>query len=218
MGHGCGDSLLVHLSNPDIPRPTSITGITSLPAHFVRAKTRITELQASSAEARQVIVDLHQGDAVYRPSQSGSGHPLDPNTTSPPFDSILALDCAYHFLTRWAFINQAYARLSPGGRLALADIVIEGRRASWLNSVFRLMPWENSISIQEYVQQLHSTGFVDIVIEDISQHVFPGLTSFLTHRGSGWAVFGRVMGWFASGGARFVVAHGVKPGQYANTS
>ncbi|KII93582.1 hypothetical protein PLICRDRAFT_171316, partial [Plicaturopsis crispa FD-325 SS-3] len=92
-------------------------------------------------------VTLYCCDAVFRPGDAVTGcrvradnsHPLDPSLITHPldptiapdgtYDTILALDCAYHFSPRAAFLAQAHARLRPGGRVALADICWEDEGA-----------------------------------------------------------------------------------------
>jgi hypothetical protein len=147
------------------------------------------------------------------------GHPLDITAASPPFTIILALDCAYHFDTRNAFLRQSFARLAPGGRIALADIVFDAEaltRASlvkrWLMSTF-LMPKRNIISIEKYVQDMLDMGYVDVELEDVSEDVFPGFMRFLRSRGLGWSCFSGIVGLCHKAGARFVVVAGSKPMQ-----
>lgn len=215
VGHGTGDSLLLHLASPLAPRPTRLTGITSLRIHYKRSSDRITRLQSSRRDLKATEVDLHHTDAVYRPT--AINHPLDPSSRSPPFHYILALDCAYHFNTRHDFLCQSFKRLAPGGRIALADIVFTSAalstpslKARALTSVFHLMPKANMITAEQYIQNLKSIGYVDIALEDVSDHVFPGFQRFLRPRGLGWAIFATVIGWYYSVGIRFVIVGGSK--------
>jgi SAM-dependent methyltransferase len=159
-----------------------------------------------------VPVDLHCGDAVYRPGCRS--HPLDPLCEG-QFDAILALDCAYHFRPRVEFLRQAYGGLKPGGSVALADIcftpgALQTRWTRFVTAVLRLMPRENMISTDEYVAQMREIGYREIQLEDITEDVFPGFISFLATRGIGWWIFGRVFGIFWGSGARFVVVAGTK--------
>jgi hypothetical protein len=215
VGHGTGESLVLQLTSPLVPRPARLTGITSLRLHYERSLDRVTHIQLSQAGFRATEVDLHHADAVYRPT--AVNHPLDPSSRSPPFHSILALDCAYHFNTRHDFLRQSYERLAPGGRIALADIVFTtaalstpSLKARTLMSVLRLMPKANMITAEQYIQSLKDIGYVDVALEDLSDDVFPGFQIFLKSRGLGWAMFATVIGWYYSIGTKFVIVGGSK--------
>jgi hypothetical protein len=157
-----------------------------------------------------VPVRLHSGDAIYR--QGSQGHPLDPSSEE-YFDTILALDCAYHFQPRTKFLAQAFNKLRAGGSLALADIcfapgALQTRRTRWVTAVLRMMPRENMVSTEEYLTQMRGIGYKDVRLDDVTADVFPGFIRFLGTRGLGWAIFGQVMRIFTGAGARFVVITG----------
>ncbi|KAJ6575182.1 S-adenosyl-L-methionine-dependent methyltransferase [Mycena capillaripes] len=202
VGHGTGESLILLLTYPSVPRPAQLTGITSLPSHHQRSQARVARLN------QPVPVVLHAGDAIYRPGCHS--HPLDPSSGE-YFDTILALDCAYHFRPRSQFLRQAYARLHPGGSLALADIcfapgALQTRWTRCVTAVLRLMPRENMISTDEYVAQMREIGFTEVQLEDITEDVFPGFVSFLRTRGVGWWTFAVVFTIFVrTSCARFVL-------------
>ncbi|GLB36207.1 putative protein with phoX homologous domain, present in p47phox and p40phox [Lyophyllum shimeji] len=194
VGHGTGESIILLLSGPSVPRPSTITGITSLPAHHLRSRKRVDRLLSSLRDPRPEVY-LHLGDAVCQGTVVG--HPLEPSSKT-LFDRILALDCAYHFNTRNAFLRQALRKLAPGGRIALADIyfdprLVQSRRAWLISSLFKLMPKRNMVSIDGYVAEMEEMGYVDVQVEDITQDVFPGFVHFLNGRGFGWKVFGYII-------------------------
>ncbi|KAF7347779.1 Snare domain containing protein [Mycena venus] len=204
VGHGTGESLILLLTHPSVPRPAHLTGITSLASHRQRSQARVARL------SQPVPVALHAGDAVFRPG--ARGHPLDPSSAEDDkFDTILALDCAYHFRSRRDFLRQAHDRLRPGGVVALADICFaNGTVETWwmavLGSVLG-MPRENRISTDEYTAQMRGI-YTKVELEDITQDVFPGFISFLSTRGMGWWIFSRVFSFFWKSGARFIIARG----------
>lgn len=72
------------------------------------------------------------------------------------------------------------------------------------------MPKHNMVSTEDYVSQMREIGYVDIVLEDITEDVFPGFVKFLKGRGWGWWVFGAVIETYARVGARFIVVSGSK--------
>ena len=219
VGHGSGESLILQLSHPRVPRPTRLTGITSLKTHYQRSMDRIARLKGSQNDpGPKPEVVLYHGDAVFRPGlQPKSNHPLDPSSPAPPYTTILALDCAYHFNTRSTFLRQSLHRLSSGGRIALADICFTPTRlesyisTSAVSRLCGLMPPSNVVTPDQYVHEMQEMGYADVQLEDVSGYVFPGFTKFLKGKGGGWWVFGGVVAWWARSGMRFVVVSGQKP-------
>lgn len=125
VAHGSGDSLLLALS-PSYPPQSSLSAITSDPAHAERARERTLAALSSSSSSDVSAVGLKFvcSDAVYRPTTSPPSHPFAPSPDHQPrFTSIICLDAAYHFNTRLTFLAQAFDRLAPGGTLALGDIL-----------------------------------------------------------------------------------------------
>ncbi|KAG9128228.1 TRAPP subunit trs31 [Ceratobasidium sp. 392] len=231
VGHATGDSLLLHLTHPEVPTPSYLYGITSLESQHIRAVHRVLDVfQASTAK-----VQLYLGDAVYRPLPETPPtslsevqtlhHPLEPYTgdqttpTHPTYTSILALDCAYHFKTRERFLVQSIQQLEPKGSIALADICIHSSPATpglrllrRIYCVLFSMPPENLITAADYEQTMLRVGYENVSVEDITLSVFPGFTTLLKSRGGGWWVFAWILlVWWKVCGARFVIARGTKP-------
>ncbi|RDB28506.1 Erythromycin 3''-O-methyltransferase [Hypsizygus marmoreus] len=210
VGHGTGESLILLLSNPSIPRPSSVTGITSLQVHHNRSQQRVEQL-LSSMKGSKPNVELFAEDAIYH---QATHHPLNPSSKQ-AFDTILALDCAYHFHTRVTFLRQSFQKLLPGGRIALADIcfdpkLLESPRIWLITSILGLMPKQNMVSKEGYITQMKEIGYTDVQLEDVTDDVFPGFINFLKSRGLGWKVFGLVIEWYAKTGARFVIVSGLR--------
>lgn len=214
VGHGTGESLLLLLSEPSTSRPLHLIGITSLELHHQRSSERVHKRRAEQKQSGQhTQVDLYHGDAVY--NGHDLGHPLCPGHPR-LFDSILALDCAYHFNTRRAFLEQSLRKLAPGGTIALADICfaaesLKSTRTKIVTALVRLMPGPNLVSDIDYVASMKDIGYVNVTLEDITPDVFPGFISFLKSRGVGWWIFGTSLEWYTSAGAKFVIVSGQKP-------
>ncbi|KAK1232678.1 hypothetical protein PQX77_004154 [Marasmius sp. AFHP31] len=207
VGHGTGESLIVLLTDPTVPRPESLTGITSLASHHQRSVARVEKLGLT---VEQTTTSLYHGDAVYTPKEK-QDHPLHPDNTN-HFDVVFALDCAYHFRTREKFLRQVHQHCAPGGRVALADICFKSnalKQPSLTRSILKLMPKENMISMEGYVEMMERIGYTDVKLEDISNDVFPGFIGFLRTRGMGWNFFATVLGLYVrKEGARFVIVTG----------
>ncbi|KAH7345146.1 hypothetical protein B0J17DRAFT_638570 [Rhizoctonia solani] len=228
VGHATGESVLLHLTHPEVPRPSQVFGITSLKFQHERAVTRI--LGASYPD--EIKIQLYLGDAVYHPAADAPlspqssvqimRHPLEPmdgnhsTLKHPYYTSIIALDCAYHFRTRERFLAQSFLSLAPGGSIALADMCVDASapnaamralRPLYYN-LFSICP-ANMTTIQGYTETMERLGYQNVTIEDISPYVFPGFTAFLEKRGVGWWIFARmVMVWWKFCGARFIIASG----------
>lgn len=207
MGVGTGESLVLSLTSEKVPRPAKLTGITSRTDHFLRASMRVMSIQGS------VQVRTCVGDAVWRRDNavSQTGHPLDPDRSQHTFDTVLALDCAYHFDTRIEFLRQSFQALKPGGRIALADNCFSISSNSWL-AYLAPVPRENVVTKEGYSEQLLEIGYENVELEDITEYVFPGFTRFLRRRGACWTVFSVLFLLFVRlVGLRFVVVSAQRP-------
>jgi len=168
VGYGCGDQDLLFW---DLYSPSQIVGITSEAAQCGYARGKVSQRNLEDK------IRLFQGNATKLSLLK------DPCQT---FDKIFALDCAYHFHTREAFLNQAFGRLNPNGKVALGDIFL-GRKPQTLFEYLLLkfliwggkIPEQNMVEEDEYKAQFHRAGFVNLKIEYIEDEVFPGLADFI---------------------------------------
>ena len=95
-------------------------------------------------------------------------------------DRVVALESAFHFPDRRSFFSEAARLLRPGGTIALADLVVKGgggrgmvdRVGRAVAGRFWQIPRENLVDAEEYRRQLEASGFAEVVVEDVSQHVF----------------------------------------------
>jgi hypothetical protein len=166
----------------------------------------------SSALAQPCGVHLFCGDAVFQPTYTD--HPLDPLASTPRFTSIIALDCAYHFASRDAFLRQSLCRLAPGGTIALADLAVSKPLPFVLRTVLSKLlsvRSENMITPEIYVDRLKAIGYVNVRVEDISHDVFPGFQTFLRSRGGLWRIMGLMIGSWVTAGGRFLIVSASKP-------
>lgn len=208
-GHGCGDSLLLHLTSDKLPRPATLTGITTVGVQYERALRRVNNVDSS------VQVCLHHGDAVNR-QDGGHGNSHSHPFRSPQnvYTSILAIDCAYHFETRELFLRHCFEHLAPGGWVALADLVVEPLPAFHVRlglSALTGIRLANIVTPTDYVATLRRIGYDEVQLQDISEHVFPGFIAFLKRRGGLWRAFTSVPSYWASHGGRFVIVSARRP-------
>ncbi|GAA5905949.1 hypothetical protein JCM6882_009079 [Rhodosporidiobolus microsporus] len=175
VGYGSGDSTLLLAKEFS---PSSYIGFTSLPGQQAFAAKRAEAADLSSPQFR-----LLQGDAARCLSA------LPPSSV----DAVLAVDCAFHFSPRRAFLSSALPLLSPSptSRLALSDLVLPPTPLSLLDTVLlRLLclaanlPWGNMLTPAQYRARLVELGYDErsIEMEDISERVWPGFLEFVERR------------------------------------
>jgi len=164
VGFGYGDQLLLWKERFLVG---SITGIET-------DADGVTEARRKLAVFKDVHLHLSDGTA----SPTGERH-----------DRVLALDCAYHFARRPAFFSHAFQTLSPGGTLALTDIVVaDGASAAHHARLAKIcgIPPGNLLTQKAYGQNLTELGFRNVRFETLDEEVLSGFSRFamglLRHR------------------------------------
>ncbi|MFB6346260.1 MAG: cyclopropane-fatty-acyl-phospholipid synthase family protein [bacterium] len=152
----------------------TITGINITPKH-VRVGRQLVEQNNFTDR-----ISLNLGDATRLPFRADS------------FDTVFALETAFHFHTREDFFREARRVLKPGGKILLADIIDGPERSS--STAFRSflargheaywnIPPANRVNSEEYRRCLHQNNFHDIVVEDVSDKVLdPWVRNYLPWR------------------------------------
>jgi len=105
-------------------------------------------------------------------------------------------------------LQQAHQQLEAGGYIALADLAIVRKPPfliRWFLSTLVGIRLPNIVTQTEYVATLQAIGYEDVVLEDISEHVFPFFVRFLRTQGRAFAAFSYVPAIWYSFGGRFVI-------------
>lgn len=173
VGFGCGDQLLLWLQDYHLQ---FLCGI-----NYSISQTELAQQRLRQSGNLTVAGNIHQGDIS---DLSNYALPKDAS-----INTILALDCAYHFSSRQKFFRDSYHLLQEklNGRIGLTDIVLARNHLSrgkrlLLNVMLRLsrIPQHNIVSLEEYKNQLQQAGFSLCDSQDISEYVFEPFGNWLS--------------------------------------
>lgn len=174
VGFGCGDSCIMLAEKYE----AKVTGITNELSQFRIAKDRIV-----STPLEEKIQLVH-----------GSADDLSQHIASNEiYDSIISIDSAYHYNTRWDFLKNAFQHLKPeGGCIGLYDLCVDPeflKSATPMQSmIFKLVcdavriPSANLVTAEEYGKRMAEIGYTKVELLNMDrEQVFGGLSkSFQT--------------------------------------
>jgi microcystin synthetase protein McyJ len=168
-GFGFGEQDLLWVDEYAVAK---IIGVNVTKLHVEVARKRVEQRGLSDR------IDLRLGSAT--------AIPLDDASVS----KVVALESAFHFPTREDFFDEALRVLQPGGRLATADCIPwvgEQPRGliNWLGWRRWGVPPENIYDREAYAKKLEEHGFIDVEVESIRHHVFPGMHRYAEQRHAG---------------------------------
>jgi len=150
------------------------------------------------------------------------------------FSHAICVEAAHHFDTRERYLAEAYRVLAPGGRIALADIVL--RRAPRTATEHALIgaatalwriPRANMVTQAGYRAAFARVGFTGLTVEEVSAQTFPGYyqaqrgparkKELIASRGRLGATVGAVMNFaahrvYAVGLLDYLLVSATKPG------
>ncbi|NEX19968.1 methyltransferase domain-containing protein [Thiorhodococcus mannitoliphagus] len=169
VGYGFGDQDLLWARQC---RPERIIGLNVTASQVAVARQRV---EAAGLGDR---LDLRQGSATQMPLEDAS------------VDKVVAVECAFHFVTREDFLREAWRVLRPGGRLVTADILPMPRVSGvwarlrqglswWLVASKFAIPEANTYTRPTYHSLLTLRGFEDVRVESIRDQVYAPLHAYL---------------------------------------
>lgn len=174
-GFGCGDQLLLWRDHYKV---TQIFGI-----NYSQSQTELAKGRLQDAGSK-FTPDLASPQLQY-------GDVTDPRTWDFDYiggrpDRVLALDCAYHFPSRFEFWKLSEKYLQPHGKVTITDFMLSNnhqptslnhRLLQWMLARSQI-PTANMITEKTYVEQMRQAGFEHVVILDISEPVMPGFSKW----------------------------------------
>ncbi|KXJ88614.1 hypothetical protein Micbo1qcDRAFT_151082 [Microdochium bolleyi] len=189
VGFGCGDQTL-SLASLAEQRKLQYLGITLNSSQCVYAQRRLSS-RPKTEMSSQHDISLFLGDAANPDSWTPSSSPTLKNKTQQQPEPasatvLLALDTLYHFSpSRHPIL--AYSAKTLRADLAAFDILLSDNATAWqalkLRALGRLSgcPWNAFLTEHEYRTMLVAAGYAaeDIVIQDITEHVFGPLSEFM---------------------------------------
>lgn len=170
-GFGCGDQLLLWLQKYEI---NSLQGI-----NYSESQTHLAQQRLIEKGFTRAANNLKVGSVADMDDRSIIHENENINT-------VLALDCAYHFPSRIQFFKSSYETLAESGCIGLTDIVLSDKQSSIrqriiLNVMLFLsrIPKNNIVSLDAYKSQLVESGFEEVDAIDISEYVFSPFSHWL---------------------------------------
>jgi len=179
VGYGCADSCFLLAEDYGC----NVSGVTIEQSQYELAKDR---LQKNYAHL-QPRVHLLKGSAAELPTLFGADQ---------KFDIIVAIDCAYHFNTRWSFMASGLNVLADHGQIGLFDVAIQPNALEqpykrWLFEKICSagdVPPQNMVDADQYEAKLREIGYTDIHITRIDvDRVYGGLARFLKQHAEAWS-------------------------------
>ena len=169
VGFGFGDQDILWTQRL---QPKRIIGLNITASQVAAAQQRVRELGLDDR------IDLRHGSATQMPLADES------------VDKVVAVECAFHFLTRAHFFREAWRVLRPGGRLVTADIIPQPTQTGLVRRIKHRISWglvagkfaiphENAYTRPTYHSKLALAGFEQIRLESIREQVYAPLHGYL---------------------------------------
>ncbi|KAK0667825.1 hypothetical protein QBC41DRAFT_323253 [Cercophora samala] len=214
VGIGCGDQTVTVLNDIASRGAGSLAyiGVTNSQAQLGVASRRCHDQQTKLETFHLFLADASKPNVWSEETRSAVDKLKDPKLKE---RWLLASDCLYHFSPSRMPLWQ-YAARNLGMNFMGSDLCMSKtggwRQKTLARTIGVLMgcPWKAFLTEEEYREQLVACGYdrESIIINDVSQNVFPGLVAFLERQdkalaengislGGGFRIARKVFGWFA---------------------
>lgn len=135
-------------------------------------------------KAQQQVEENGMSDQIFLEKGDAISLSYDNNA----FDTIIAIESAFHFNTREKFFEEAFRTLKKGGTLCLTDCLPINKKndLDFQKKSERVgIPIKNQYNITVYIKILEKIGFNSISFLDISEHVLPYSAAEINNK-NGW--------------------------------
>lgn len=102
------------------------------------------------------------------------------------FDSIVAIDCAYHFSNKSLFFQKIFSHLKNGGRCSMTDLCLTEENSSagrrlllFLICGIAGINYSELKQTDKYCSMLKDSGFINITVKKIEKDVLAGYSRFI---------------------------------------
>jgi len=222
LGFGCGDQSLYFAQLSNRSSPTSClldeyVGLTDIQSQFRFAEDRIrfcsdipeTRFKLFCADAAKPSTwtkDIHE--AAMHTTKKSNG--TDTISTSDQETWVLGLDTFYHFFpSRKPIFRHAFGKLDAS--IMAFDLLLSDTPSFWNLVILRFIcsfagiPFSNFITVTDYEDQLVAAGYDRnrVEIQDISNHVFAGIASFIERQDRELKGIGMTVGRYRGAGKMF---------------
>lgn len=172
IGCGFGQQDLLWYKFSDVKQDIKIQGLDIEPVHIDAAKKLIEKNNLSD----KIQFDIGNACSLGYKDET--------------FDTVISLESAFHYEPRSTFFTEAARVLEPGGKLVIADIMLQnncgllGRYASYLAANFMHVPACNNQDIKTWIEQLERSGFnvkYEIITHDTFAPYFDHIVNKFKH-------------------------------------
>lgn len=149
----------------------------------------------------QAEVDIAKLRKVDMVSRMFVGNACDIPAKNESADVIIAVDAAYHFITRSMFIQEASRVLKNDGFFGTADVITSNQSDNsnfikrfilqwkrWLVGILVGIPYENMYDAKHYSYILSQNNFTNIDIRDVTEFVPVGFAKWGWEESGSWPV------------------------------
>lgn len=175
-GFGCGDQLLLWLQKYQV---SSIQGL-----NYSESQTSVAQKRLKDQGFDTAAKNIRYGSVTDMCDEQF--FPTNDQQSIYEINTVLALDCAYHFPSRTHFLRSSSNLLSKAGRIGLTDILLSDSHSTLIQRfILRTMlflsriPAKNIVPLNTYKDELSAAGFENISIRDISDQVFTPFSHWL---------------------------------------
>ena len=213
LGFGCGDQTIALTELVEAPKRPHFryVGLT-LNGSQMQTAQRSLDRAAAAGELRRDAFKLFRANAARPETWTGAIRSAVDSLADETYSQrwLLALDCLYHFSPSRTPVFKLAAETLDANVMAF-DLVLDDKATTWNRLAVRLVgllmscPLRTFLTEEQYREQLVQCGYdgETIVLRDISDDVFAGVSEFLRRQEAALRLYGISIGGFKLAGRLF---------------